>query len=310
MKLRSLLYHDVIEDNRYHASGFPGEDANLYKLTRALFREHLRALAEGPAEVVRVSDVLSEVPEGQEDAVTLTIDDGGISGLSVADDLEEHGMRGHFFVTTDYIGTPGFLDVPHIRDLHARGHVIGTHSRTHPPMISRCSPDRLKQEWAGSVAALENILGSAVTTGSIPGGFYSSRVSRAAEESGIRLLFTSEPTSRRWSVGACQLLGRYSVIRTTSASAALSLASGDAGPCARQWLAWNAKKGVKKVAGPLYVAFRKAFFASKVSSSLEQTLSEPMAECPPSTPHRSAPSDTARIPSRTARSEDARSVET
>ena len=44
----------------------------------------------------------------------------------VADRLEALGLRGHCFVSTDFIGERGFLTAAQIRELDARGHIFGT----------------------------------------------------------------------------------------------------------------------------------------------------------------------------------------
>src|SRR2546421_11759443 len=129
--------------------------------------------------------------------------------------LERHGLRGHFFVVTDFIGTAPFLNADQIRELRGRGHVVGSHSCSHPERISACGREQLVEEWRRSCAVLSDILGEAVTTASVPGGFYSKAVAEAAAEAGVRLLYTSEPTTRTWTVAGCEVRGRYSVVRGT-----------------------------------------------------------------------------------------------
>src|SRR5439155_279734 len=129
--------------------------------------------------------------------VLLTFDDGGASAYGcVADLLEGAGWRGHFFITTDYLGTPGFVGGAQIRELAGRGHVIGTHSCSHPTRMARCSWDRLIGEWSRSAQALAEVLGEPVRVGSVPGGAFARRVAAAAAAAGLTALFTSEPTVR------------------------------------------------------------------------------------------------------------------
>src|SRR5262249_60003963 len=69
----------------------------------------------------------------------ITVDDGGVSyHRFIADRLEERGWRGHAFVSTDFIGAPGFLTASEIRELDDRGHIIGSHSASHPSRFSQC----------------------------------------------------------------------------------------------------------------------------------------------------------------------------
>ena len=176
----------------------------------------------------------------------VTFDDGGISAFTtVADILEEAGWRGHFFVTASYIGRRSFLNVDQIRELHRRGHVIGSHSLRHPARISRLSWEKLIEEWSASVQILSDILGEQVRVASVPGGFYSKKVAQAAAQSGIEVLFTSEPTASSRVVDGCLVLGRYVIQRWTRPETAAAIAAGNLAPRLRQMIYWNAKKALK-----------------------------------------------------------------
>jgi peptidoglycan/xylan/chitin deacetylase (PgdA/CDA1 family) len=233
----TLLYHDVVEAGCYDSSGFPGAGAARYKLTVEEFRQHLAAIAAASAR--------SSPP-------VFTIDDGGSSSVQIAADLEAYGWRGQFFVTTDRIGSPGFLDAAQIRALRAGGHVIGTHSCSHPARMSACSDDRLVWEWRVSCERLAEILKEAVTAGSVPGGYYSRRVAETAAAAGMQVLYTSEPTTTDWAVYGCRVAGRYAVYRGTSARVVAALVSGCLIGRAAQSAAWQTKKLLKRLAGPAY----------------------------------------------------------
>src|SRR4051794_5048808 len=193
----SLLYHDVVPLDRADASGFPGASAARYKLSPQQFREHLQAIAR----VVAGPPAIEVLPSN---GWTLTFDDGGASALEpTADLLEEQGWRGHFFVTTDCIGRPAFLASEQIRELNRRGHVIGSHSCSHPARISTCAPVQLRREWRDSRDALEQTLGASVRSAAVPGGFYSRAVGAAVAEAGYAALFTSEPTSHVGEIDGC-----------------------------------------------------------------------------------------------------------
>jgi peptidoglycan/xylan/chitin deacetylase (PgdA/CDA1 family) len=240
----TLLYHDVTPPGQEDASGFAGAGAARYKLAPAEFRAHL--------------DALAAVASGWQ----LTFDDGGVSAHDlVAAALEDHGWRGHFFVTTDYLGRPGFLRPEQVRDLRQRGHVIGSHSCSHPLRLSACGWGQLLDEWRRSRDVLEEVLGEPVRTASVPGGFYSRAVARAAAAAGVQVLFTSEPTAGSWTVDGCLVRGRYTVFRGTSAAQAAALASGRLLPRLRQALAWNVKKVAKAAGGGLYERLRERLLA-------------------------------------------------
>src|SRR5262249_25140611 len=100
--MNALMYHDVVEPGADNASGFPGRDAGLYKITPHPFAEPLDALVEllpappDPPDPPDRPDPLGPV---------LTFDDGGASAVQAAELLEARGFVGHFLITTNYIGT-------------------------------------------------------------------------------------------------------------------------------------------------------------------------------------------------------------
>lgn len=264
MKILSLLYHDVVPPGRHSSSGFPGADAEIYKLDENEFERHLDAVAIQAASYVQALDGQAPVPGH---AVLLTFDDGGISALErTAPLLEARGWRGHFFITTDYIGEPAFLTAHQIRELRRRGHIIGSHSCTHPPRMSHCPLAQMQREWSESTAILSGIIGEPVYTGSVPGGFYSPGVADAAKQAGIRLLFTSEPVAGVTRREGIVILGRYSIQQGTTAALAGKIAAGAVVPRLQQFLFWNAKKMAKRLGGEKWLRFRRAFFARRSST--------------------------------------------
>lgn len=255
MVTRTLLYHDVVRDGRWTDSGFSAGHANIYKLTTDDFAAHLDRLR-------RVAPAPHLATDGRRGGWMITFDDGGSSALlEIAPRLEMHGWRGHFFMTTGWIGEPGFLDEAGLREMARRGHVIGSHSVTHPLVMAACPPEQLRREWHESVARLTSILGTTPVVASIPGGAYSDTVAAAAGEAGIRMLFTSEPTARSWRVGPVTCLGRYTLWRGMSPDAAANFATGTGLWPVRQRVQWEAKKLAKTVLGSSYQAIRERMLA-------------------------------------------------
>jgi len=253
----SLLYHDVVAPGQFESSGFPHGDAHVYKLECSQFELHLRKIDQAPkrAKVALFDGANRDI--GSE-ALLFTFDDGGASALLVADLLEEHDWHGHFFITTDYVGKPGFLREDQIRELHRRGHVVGSHSCSHPSRMSHCSREQLLHEWTESARVLTSILGNKIRAASVPGGYYSRRVAEAAADAGIEVLFNSEPTSRIERVNGCSVLGRYSIQQGVSAETVARIASGDLSPRLRQYIFWNSKKLAKRLGGNYYISLRKS----------------------------------------------------
>jgi peptidoglycan/xylan/chitin deacetylase (PgdA/CDA1 family) len=252
LKALALIYHDIVESD-HDTSGFSGPSAARYKITWQQFDAHLQAIAEagGKPQLIEPSAMT-----GSGRVLALTFDDGGASALRAGQRLAEYGWPGYFFIISDCIDKPSFLDADGIRELRAMRHFIGTHSRTHPERISSFGDDELLREWTESKARLSELLGEHIAVGSVPGGYYSARVARAAAKAGIDVLFTSEPRLKPWTVDGCLVLGRYSIRRGTPAATPERLVSGKSGPLLRQATGWYVRKVAKSLPGDPYSKLR------------------------------------------------------
>lgn len=203
-RIAAFGYHEVTDGPM--TTGFQRPGAVPYTLSRAAFEAHLTAIAAGPLTPERVTDVDLNSPGRH---LFLTFDDGGRSALHAAERLAERGWRGHFFIVTSLLGDRTFLDAAGVRALHAAGHVVGSHSHTHPGIFREQPYDRMTEEWRVSRDILAELLGEPCVAGAVPGGDISPAVLRSAEEAGLRYLFTSEPWTAPRRAGNCWVLGRF-----------------------------------------------------------------------------------------------------
>jgi len=256
VKVTTLVYHDVVLPGMEKNSGFQGGDADIYKLSREEFEAQMGALASVVREPPVTADSL--LNGSVNDGVLLSFDDGGVSAYeTTAEILEAHGWRGTFFVVTDCIGRPGFLNAEQIRSLRERGHTIGSHTCSHPPRFSRLSFAEMRGEWERSAGELARIIGEAPVIASVPCGDYSRDVARTARSAGYRLLFNSEPVTRVREVDGCLVAGRFSVQRGNEPTTAAALATRRWLPRSRQWTYWNSNKVLKKLGGAAWLTLRK-----------------------------------------------------
>lgn len=257
----TLAYHDVA------GGGQPPEAARAgspYTISYRSFLRHLQLLADRsvPGQVCSIE---ARARWQELMPIFLTFDDGAQCACScIADELDRAGFTGHFFITSGWVGRPGFLSADQICDLHRRGHVIGTHSRTHPERMSHLKFEQIVREWKMSRDELSSIIGAAVRIASVPGGYYSRKVGRAAAAAGIDLLFTSEPTMRISRIGDCALAGRFCIRRATPDFVVAALAGGKRWPRSAATLAWTLKKGIKLITGGLYPRIRRKLLARHV----------------------------------------------
>lgn len=260
--LRVLCYHDVIDAGQEGTSGFTGAGADRYKLRWGAFRRQLdRAVELMGRAPLSARDLLAGA--GEMSAWMLTFDDGGSSALSIGQELQNRGWHGQFFIVTDRIGSPGFLQADEIAELAAMGHLVGSHSSSHPARMSACPWRQLVDEWKRSREVLSQLLEAPVSVGAVPGGYYSTKVARAARAGGLDLLFTSDPVRKVTSVGGCLVAGRFVVHPEMSAELVAGAAAGQAGVWIRQRAGWEARGALKALAGAHYPRLRSAVLSAR-----------------------------------------------
>ena len=217
-ELAAFTYHDVTADPS--DSGFQRPAATRYKLSPAVFAGQLDAIgAAGTPQLI--TDVNLAIPGRHR---LLTFDDGGRSMIAAADELARRGWRGHFFLVTRLIGTRRFVDVSDVRYLRSCGHVVGSHSHTHPDIFRDQPRARMDEEWRVSRDIVAQVLGEPCTVASVPGGDISPEVLDSGAAAGFRFLFTSEPWLTPQRLGGCWVLGRYCPTTATSLAQVADLA--------------------------------------------------------------------------------------
>ena len=200
-KYLTFLYHEACDNPG--DSGFQRNSALPYKHKVEEFYSNIDIIVKNRKNIITV-DKLSTASN----ATLLTFDDGGKSALLIAEYLEKHRLRGHFFITTSLIGDKYFLEKDEIIDLHNRGHVIGSHSHSHPNVFKSLTYDKMVFEWSRSKAILEDLLNTKINTCSIPGGDSNLNSYLSAKECGYDFIFDSEPTLKpRYKYGIT-VLGR------------------------------------------------------------------------------------------------------
>ena len=225
------MYHDIVTETD-NLSGFQNESAFQYKITETVFEEQVRALV------------------GKD--VIFSFDDGGVSFYTkAAPILEKYGLRGLFFISTNFIETPGFLSSEQIRELSKRGHRIGSHTHTHPSDITKLSCEDIKHEWRRSNEILTNILGERIIAASIPNGNSSTIVVEEAVHSGFTDIYTSQPTLKVEFSTNYKIIGRYVIHNRMTTQDVVNITTGKKAQI-KMYIKWYILCIVKRVLGPLY----------------------------------------------------------
>lgn len=162
----------------YHRLAEPsGDDPRTRRLCTppARFTDHLRWLAEAGWTATSVTGALASTAPR---VCAVTFDDGfrDVHTLA-APALAAHGFQATFYLPTSFISNTrqpfqghDCLTWHEVRELHAAGHEIGSHTVTHP-RLSEFDWALVRRELAASKAVLEDELAAPVAGFSFPFGF-------------------------------------------------------------------------------------------------------------------------------------------
>ena len=180
-----LMYHQVTE----------GEAANKLEVSKKTFAMQMVYLKNQGFRVIAPDELVRMVQSGQrpDNEVVLTFDDGYQDNCAqAAAILESFGLRGTFFIVTDWIGKSGWMTWEQVLDLQRRGHTIGAHSVTHR-FLTAMSLAEAKDEIYNSKKLLEEKLGRPVQFFCYPAGRFSTAVENLVRQAGYKGAFTNAP---------------------------------------------------------------------------------------------------------------------
>lgn len=160
----------------------------------AHFREQLDFLAAEGYATPTMRDLAETPDKWTSRTAVITFDDGYADNLAALEALQARGMRASWFVVTGSIGqaprwrenghAPGrLLDASELREMHAAGMEIGSHTVSHQrlPLLADA---QLMRELGDSKAALEDLLGTNITSFAYPYGAWDERCAAAVADAG------------------------------------------------------------------------------------------------------------------------------
>jgi peptidoglycan/xylan/chitin deacetylase (PgdA/CDA1 family) len=182
-----LMYHELELPGRALAQQEPGYVR--YILAETTFRSQIEWLRKSGWRGLNVGEALT-CPADK--SIAITFDDGCETDLiAAAPVLREFGFNATFYLTTGFLGTPGYLNAGQVRDLDAQGFEIGCHSMTHPYLSDLAEPE-LKREIVDAKLQIEQIVGHPIEHFSCPGGRYDQRTLQIAREAGFATVANSQ----------------------------------------------------------------------------------------------------------------------
>lgn len=238
-----LMYHELELPGRKVLETEPGY--LRYVVHANEFREQLAWLRFSGFKGLSVGEAL--LPENVSDrAIVITFDDGASTDLTVAAPiLREFGFSATFYITSGFLGRPGFLNQTQVRELARDGFEIGCHSRTHRYLNDLDESD-LEQEIVQAKKELESIVEASVDHYSCPGGRWSQAAVEVAKRAGFKSCATSQ-VGRNSPRTDPYRLARVAILRGDSLASFKNLCAGT-GLLTRQSRAY-VLQGLKSILG-------------------------------------------------------------
>ncbi len=159
---RALCYHDV-QPEMPRAGGGPAH----FTVPLESFERMLDTMLDHGFTGCSVENALAAPGTAR---LAITFDDGTLGQYEYAlPALLARGMTATFYVTTSWVGTPGFMTWAQLREMVACGMSIQSHTVTHP-FLSELDADALRKELAESKREIDRQLGQETKEIAFPGG--------------------------------------------------------------------------------------------------------------------------------------------
>lgn len=218
MKAPIIFYHEIFGH---------GRNKEKYAISLEQFKDQTAFMVKNGFKSISLDALFHPAEQAGAGNVVISFDDGCYSDYSHATPvLSEQGLAATFFVVANWVGKPGFAGWPELREMSGLGMSIQSHSLNHR-FLSDLDNEELSKELSLSKDILEQGLGKAVEYISLPGGFCSRRVIRAAEAAGYKAVCTSVPGLITIKPGSFRVFDRLLITRNTGSDEFARIISGN-----------------------------------------------------------------------------------
>ena len=189
-----LCYHDIKDWK-------PGlrQSMKEYIVPVASFKEQIQSLADSGYQTITPDQYYNHLTKGAElpaKPIIISFDDADQEQYTIgAAELDKHNFKGVFFVMTIVIGKKNYMSSEMIKDLSAKGHVIGSHTWDHHNVKNYTAED-YKVQFAGSKEKLESITGKPVEYFAYPFGVWNEAALPELQKSGYKGAFQLSANKR------------------------------------------------------------------------------------------------------------------
>lgn len=193
-----MMYHHVGENRQIRSD----------TVSPRLFEYQMNFLKRHGYHVLRLDELIQGIKfqkDLPERSVAITFDDGYEDNYTQAFPiLKKYGFPATFFISPDFIGQEGYLNIEQIKQMMTQGVAFGDHSMSHA-YLPDCTPEVLAIEVESSKKILEKELGTQVDYFAYPVGGFNNGVKKLMPQAGFKAAFTTNRGQDRWNRDAYQL---------------------------------------------------------------------------------------------------------
>lgn len=202
----------------YHATPLPESEEGYFCVAASAFALQISILRSHSLHGSALETCVGSSDLGKK--VAITFDDAHRSNYDVAFPLiAVAGMSATMFVVPAWVGRAGYCTWDQLREMHAGGWSIQSHTQSHP-FLSTLNRKALTRELEDSRWEIEDRIGAPVVTLALPNGDWPKRQFRPLiQESGYRHIATSRWHANGDAERRRGVFGRYTVRRDTQPEA-------------------------------------------------------------------------------------------
>lgn len=181
-KVPVLNYHKI--DTLEHPLSVAPED----------FDQQMRYLSEQGYHTITPNQLFKALKKGAElpdKPIMITFDDGyGDNYINAYPILKKYGFTATFFVITDFIShDPRFMTWEQVKEMHANGFTIGSHTVHHTP-LTELTNEQVTAELTDSSRMIEQEIDEKPRFFAYPTGAYNDAVRHLVHYAGYKMAFT------------------------------------------------------------------------------------------------------------------------
>lgn len=231
----------------YHSLGDQGKK-DRYCVSENSFKQQMDYLFRNNFVSVVPEDLLTLGDFRNYRLIMITFDDGNASDCSVAlPVMAGYGFRGVSFITTSFVGLPGFLSWDKVTELNNNGFSVQSHTHTHA-LLDTVDRETASKELALSKSLIQKHTGSQVVAFSLPGGRRFKGMEQLAKLEEYRYIFDSVPRPNAVDLEK-NIFSRIPVMSATTPGEFERIACMEKGACKNALFRYYLKNACRKTLG-------------------------------------------------------------